>query len=43
MWTFVSVNQMIAFLPLLNVKFPSNLKGLFHFLAFLNGDLFILE
>lgn len=34
---------MIALIPLLNIKFPSNLSGLFQFLAFLNGDLFILN
>ena len=43
MWTFVSVNQMIAMLPLLQIEFPSNLYALFKFLAFLNGDLYILE
>ena len=43
LWVLVNVNQMIAFMPLMNIHFPPNTILLFKFLAFLNGDIYILQ
>ncbi len=39
----VNVNQLIALMPLMSIPFPANTMLLFHILAFLNGDVFILQ
>ena len=43
MWVLVNVNQLIAFMPLMSIHFPANTLLLFEFLAFLNGDILLLE
>ena len=39
----VNVNQMIAFMPLMNIHFPPNTILLFKLLAIFNGDVAILQ
>lgn len=43
MWALINVNQLIAFMPLMNVRFPPNTILLFKLLAFLNSDIYLLQ
>ena len=43
LWALVNVNQMIALMPLMSISFPLNTLLLFKILAFLNGDVLILQ
>ena len=43
LWSLINVNQMIAFMPLMNIHFPTNALLLFQKLAFLNGDVKVLQ
>ena len=43
LWVLVNVNQMIAFMPLMTIQFPANTLPLFEVLAFLNGDIVLLQ
>ena len=42
MWVLICVNQLISFMPLMAITFPSNMLLLFNLLTFFNGELYIL-
>ena len=43
LWSLVSVNQLIALMPLMDIKFPANAFLLFQVLSFVNGDVYLLN
>lgn len=43
LWALINTNQMIAFMPLMHIHFPSVTLLLFKILAFLNGDILLLQ
>ena len=43
LWALVNVSQLISLMPLLQLRFPSNTRLLFQILAFLNGDIYLLQ
>ena len=42
MWVLISINQLISYMPLMSISFPSNLLLLFNILTFFNGDIYLL-
>ena len=43
MWGLINISQLVFYIPLMGVKLPRNTHALFQFLAFFNGDLYILQ
>ena len=42
LWALINVNQLIAFMPLMDIKFPPSALILFKIIAFVNGDILVL-
>ena len=42
MWGLINTSQLVFYIPLMQVSLPPNALYLFQFLAFFNGDLYIL-
>ena len=43
LWTLMNAYQLIALMPLMRINFPPNAILLFKTLAFINGDLYVLQ
>ena len=42
MWGLINTSQLVFYIPLMGITLPPNTLYLFQFLAFFNGDLYIL-
>ena len=42
MWGLINASQLVFYIPLMQIILPANSLYLFQFLAFFNGDLYIL-
>ena len=42
MWGLINISQLVFYIPLMRITLPANSLYLFQFLAFFNGDLYIL-
>lgn len=42
LWIFINTNQLLFYIPLMQVNFPGNALVLFKVLSFANGDLLLL-
>lgn len=42
MWVLICINQLISYMPLMSITFPSNMLLLFNILTFFNGDIYVL-
>ena len=42
MWGLINAFQLVFYIPLIGIILPANTLYLFQFLAFFNGDLYIL-
>ena len=41
MWVLISTDQLISYIPLMSISFPSNMLLLFNILTFFNGEVYL--